>query len=128
MKKIPMRSCVVTKEKLPKRELLRIVKNNENKVFVDLTGKANGRVLSLLKKGEVYAAVDALFHKVGMGREIVFLAMLQDEESSFTQHVLFKNQVGQCRQLGQFVRRVGKDQVKSAPAASDVFEYIAMNR
>ena len=35
MKKIPMRSCVVTKEKLPKRELLRIVKNNENKVFVD---------------------------------------------------------------------------------------------
>ena len=43
MKKIPMRSCVVTKEKLPKRELLRIVKNNENKVFVDLTGKANGR-------------------------------------------------------------------------------------
>lgn len=43
MKKIPMRSCVVTKEKLPKKELIRVVKNNENKVFVDLTGKANGR-------------------------------------------------------------------------------------
>ena len=57
----------------------------------------------------MYATVDALFHKVGMGREIVLLAMLQDEESPFTQHVLFKNQVGQCRQLGQFVRRVGKD-------------------
>lgn len=43
IKKIPMRSCVVTKEKLPKQELLRIVKNKENEVFVDLTGKANGR-------------------------------------------------------------------------------------
>ena len=43
MKKIPLRRCVVTKEQLPKQELLRIVKNKENEVFVDLTGKANGR-------------------------------------------------------------------------------------
>ena len=43
MKKIPLRRCVVTKEVLPKVELLRIVKNKENEVFVDLTGKANGR-------------------------------------------------------------------------------------
>ena len=43
MKKIPLRRCVVTKEQLPKGELLRIVKNKENEVFVDLTGKANGR-------------------------------------------------------------------------------------
>ena len=43
MKKIPLRRCVVTKEQLPKVELLRIVKNKENEIFVDLTGKANGR-------------------------------------------------------------------------------------
>ena len=43
MKKIPLRRCVVTKEQLPKGELLRIVKNKENDIFVDLTGKANGR-------------------------------------------------------------------------------------
>ena len=43
MKKIPLRRCVVTKEQLPKIELLRIVKNKENEVFIDLTGKANGR-------------------------------------------------------------------------------------
>lgn len=43
MKKIPLRRCVVTKEQLPKAELLRIVKNKENEIFVDLTGKANGR-------------------------------------------------------------------------------------
>ena len=48
-----MRSCVVTKEKLPKRELLRIVKNNENKVFVDLTGKANGRGAYIKKELDV---------------------------------------------------------------------------
>ena len=42
-KKIPMRTCVVTKEKIDKKDLLRIVKNNEGQVFVDETGKANGR-------------------------------------------------------------------------------------
>lgn len=42
-RKVPLRTCVVTKEKLEKRDLIRIVKNNENNVFVDPTGKANGR-------------------------------------------------------------------------------------
>lgn len=42
-RKIPLRTCVVSKEKLPKQELIRVVKNNENQVFVDLTGKSNGR-------------------------------------------------------------------------------------
>ena len=43
MKKIPMRSCVVTHEKLPKTELLRIVRGTNREVFVDPTSKANGR-------------------------------------------------------------------------------------
>lgn len=42
-KKIPMRSCVVTKEKLPKGELLRIVRTPEGNVLVDTTGKLNGK-------------------------------------------------------------------------------------
>ncbi len=42
-RKVPLRTCVVTKEKLEKKDLLRIVKNNEGKVFADETGKANGR-------------------------------------------------------------------------------------
>ena len=42
-KKIPMRSCVVSREKLPKQELIRIVKNKDNEIFVDITGKQNGR-------------------------------------------------------------------------------------
>lgn len=43
MKKIPMRSCVVTKEKCEKRDLIRIVRTPEKEVKVDLTGKMNGR-------------------------------------------------------------------------------------
>jgi len=42
-RKIPMRSCVITREKLPKGELLRIVKTPEGKVVVDISGKMNGR-------------------------------------------------------------------------------------
>ncbi|QVK18973.1 YlxR family protein [Mycoplasmatota bacterium] len=42
-RKIPMRKCVVTKEQFPKKELIRIVKNKENEIFVDSTGKINGR-------------------------------------------------------------------------------------
>ena len=42
-RKIPMRTCVVTHEKLPKKELIRIVRNKENEVFVDETGKQNGK-------------------------------------------------------------------------------------
>ena len=42
-KKIPMRSCVVTKERLPKGELLRIVKTPEGNVMADISGKLNGR-------------------------------------------------------------------------------------
>ncbi len=43
VKKIPLRTCVVTNEKLPKKELLRIVRTPEGNVIVDLTGKQNGR-------------------------------------------------------------------------------------
>ncbi len=43
IKKIPMRSCVVTNERLPKKELLRIVKTPEGLIKPDLTGKINGR-------------------------------------------------------------------------------------
>ena len=53
MKKIPMRSCIVTLEKLEKKDLIRVVKNKENEVFIDLTGKANGRGAYLKKDLDV---------------------------------------------------------------------------
>ena len=53
MKKIPLRRCVVTKEQLPKKELLRIVRDKAGNVTVDLTGKANGRGAYIKKDIEV---------------------------------------------------------------------------
>ncbi len=52
-KKIPMRSCVVTKEKCEKRDLLRIVRMPDGKVVADITGKVNGRGAYLKKDKEV---------------------------------------------------------------------------
>lgn len=52
-KKIPMRTCVITKEKLPKRELIRIVRNKDSEVFVDETGKLNGKGVYLKLDKEV---------------------------------------------------------------------------
>ena len=52
-RKIPMRSCVVTREKLPKVELLRIVKTTDGNVIGDVSGKVNGRGAYIKKDIEV---------------------------------------------------------------------------
>ncbi len=52
-KKIVLRTCIVTKEKLPKKELLRIVRTPEGNVVVDETGKVNGRGCYIKKTKEV---------------------------------------------------------------------------
>ena len=43
MKKIPMRMCVITHERYPKQELIRVVVNKDGEVFVDESGKQNGK-------------------------------------------------------------------------------------
>jgi len=43
VKKTPLRTCVVTKEVLPKKELIRIAATKEGVVSVDLNGRAPGR-------------------------------------------------------------------------------------
>ena len=42
-KKIPMRRCLGCLESKPKSELIRIVKSKAGEIFVDKTGKKNGR-------------------------------------------------------------------------------------
>lgn len=42
-RKVPMRKCVGCNQMFEKKSLLRIVRNNEGEVFVDVTGKKNGR-------------------------------------------------------------------------------------
>ncbi|AIO18722.1 hypothetical protein KQ51_00842 [Candidatus Izimaplasma bacterium HR1] len=48
-KKVPMRKCIITNERFPKQELIRVVKDKEGNVNVDLTGKLNGRGAYLKK-------------------------------------------------------------------------------
>ena len=51
-KKIPLRQCLGCNEMIPKKELIRIVKDNENNFAIDLTGKMNGRGAYICRKAE----------------------------------------------------------------------------
>ena len=52
VKKIPMRMCNGCMEMKPKKELIRVVKTNEEEVSVDLTGKKSGRGAYICKNIE----------------------------------------------------------------------------
>ena len=43
MKNIPQRTCIGCNIKKDKKDFIRIVKDNENNISIDRTGKANGR-------------------------------------------------------------------------------------
>lgn len=53
MKKVPLRSCVVTHEKCEKKELIRVVRTPEGNIIIDETGKSNGKGAYLKKSIEV---------------------------------------------------------------------------
>ncbi len=42
-KKIPLRMCIACRELKEKRDMLRLVKNGEGKIFLDFSWKAAGR-------------------------------------------------------------------------------------
>mgnify|MGYP001170022030 CR=1 FL=1 len=48
-RKIPLRKCIVTNEMKPKEDMIRVVRNKEGNVFIDPTGKQNGRGAYLSK-------------------------------------------------------------------------------
>lgn len=54
-KKIPMRQCVGCGEMKSKKEMLRIIKTAENEIFLDTTGKKNGRGAYICPNGECLA-------------------------------------------------------------------------
>ncbi|GAB3794837.1 RNase P modulator RnpM [Virgibacillus kimchii] len=57
-KKIPQRKCVITNELKPKKDLIRVVRNKEGEVFVDPTGKKNGRGAYLSRDLEVISKAE----------------------------------------------------------------------
>ncbi len=66
-KKIPLRRCNGCNEQKDKRELIRIVRNNEGVISLDLTGKAPGRGayicndIECLKKARKSKRIDRVF-------------------------------------------------------------------
>ena len=67
VKKIPLRKCLATGEQLPKKELIRVVRNKEGEVFVDPTGKKNGRGAYLKRSQE---AIDIAKKKKVLSRAL----------------------------------------------------------
>lgn len=53
MKKVPLRTCVVSNEKCEKKDLLRVVRTPLGEVVYDSTGKLNGKGAYLKKSIEV---------------------------------------------------------------------------
>lgn len=53
-KKIPMRTCIISREKFPKNELVRVVRTPEGEIIIDPTGKANGHGAYLKKDKQVF--------------------------------------------------------------------------
>ena len=51
-KKIPMRQCMGCRERLPKREMIRVVRCTDGNVRLDFSGKLSGRGAYICPKGE----------------------------------------------------------------------------
>ena len=51
-KKIPLRMCIACRELKEKRDMLRVVKNGEGKIFIDFSSKAAGRGAYVCDKPE----------------------------------------------------------------------------
>lgn len=52
-KHVPLRTCIVTREKAPKSELMRIV-DLDGRIVLDTTGKARGRGANMKKNVETF--------------------------------------------------------------------------
>ena len=52
MKQLPQRTCVGCMQKKDKKDLIRIVKNKQNEILVDKTGKAEGRGIYICNSQE----------------------------------------------------------------------------
>ncbi len=66
-KKVPLRKCLGCNEQFPKKELVRVVRNQEGQVTLDLTGKAHGRGAYICHKK---ACLDIALKKKGIQRAL----------------------------------------------------------
>jgi hypothetical protein len=55
IKHVPMRTCLGTRQKFPKRDLVRLVLTDEGRILVDETGKRSGSRGAYLSKSRAAA-------------------------------------------------------------------------
>lgn len=67
MKKPVIRRCVATNEQVEKKDLIRVVKNKDGEVFIDLSGKMNGRGAYIAKTKE---ALQLALKKNSLGKAL----------------------------------------------------------
>lgn len=86
-KKIPMRMCLGCQEMKPKKELIRIVRNKQNEIAIDLVGKKPGRgayicrEVSCFEKARKGKRLEKAF-EMAISEEIYDNLRLQLEESN----------------------------------------------
>lgn len=54
LKHVPMRTCIITRKRLPKSELIRLVVDDSLRVRVDLKGKIKGRGANISPDMEIF--------------------------------------------------------------------------
>ena len=66
-KRIPTRKCVGCGNMIPKKDLIRIVKNADGEIFIDKNGKADGRGAYICKNP---ACLDMAIKRHGLERSL----------------------------------------------------------
>ncbi|MBS4536008.1 YlxR family protein [Clostridium sp. D2Q-14] len=86
-KKIPLRKCIVCNERKEKKNLIRIVKNKENRIFIDRSGKANGRGAYICNTDE---CINKLFKTKALNK--TFKANVSDDIYDTLKEELYENE------------------------------------
>ena len=88
MKKVPQRSCVVCRTQKNKNELLRIVKNKENEIKIDIIGKEPGR-------GAYICYSEQCLEKAKKGKKLEKALEIKIEEETYNKiEEIIKNKIG----------------------------------
>ncbi|MET3557893.1 putative RNA-binding protein YlxR (DUF448 family) [Streptococcus rupicaprae] len=92
-RKIPLRKSVVSNEVIDKRDLLRIVRNKDGEVFIDPTGKANGRgaYIKLDNEEAMLAKKKQVFNRA-FGQEVD--QAFYDELIAYVDHKVKRRELG----------------------------------
>ena len=80
------------------------------------------------KQREIDAAIASVLHKMGVRREVVVLAMLEDEEPIRRKEVLREDEIGNGWQFGEGIRRISKDEIELLMTALYESEDVALDQ